>query len=236
VAYLREPITQGFQHEFRGPVPIDSIFDPEKDATTRNSFTRLADQAFAGIPPKGVADVIDSLDPFALRGRRLRTLLIKEVNPLAADFLVRRYAARIVLILRHPAAVADSFRRMGWLKDEFEAFGYEYGTHLAQAITASGKSSLTKILYEDLAGDPRAQFLQLFAELALRPPAKYETIIHEYCEEAKLATGPYEIRRSSQNEIHKWRHNLSAPQVSAVKNGYLRSALQYYREEGLWRA
>lgn len=62
--------------------------------------------------------VVGSINRFSPFSRSKRTLLIKEVNPIGVEFFVDRYFPKIVLILRHPAAVADSFKRMGWLDIE----------------------------------------------------------------------------------------------------------------------
>lgn len=230
VAYLREPVNQSYQNKFKA----NPIIDPGSDKITLKWYTRFADRAFAGIPPKHVPDVIDNVKDFSLLQRRSRTLLLKEVNPLATDFFVRRYSPRVVLILRHPAAVADSFERMGWLDQPYDEFGYLYGTHLAQAVEASRKAWCMVVFFEDLATDPLNQYPNLFSSLGLRLPTEFERVVAEFCENQNYDARPYEIRRLSQGEVNKWRTNLSQTQIDAVMKGYLRSPLEYYRTETAW--
>jgi Sulfotransferase domain len=229
-AYLREPVNQSYQNKFKA----DPIIDPASDETTLKWYTRFADRAFAGIPPRNVPDVIDSVKDFSPLQRRSKTLLLKEVNPLAADFFVRRYSPRVVLILRHPAAVADSFERIGWLDRTHEDFGYLYGTHLTQAMEASSRGWCMVVFFEDLAIDPLNQYANLFSSLGLRLPAEFDRVVAEFCENQNYGSAPYEVRRLSRNEVNKWKTNLSQAQIDSVMKGYLRSPLEYYRAESAW--
>jgi hypothetical protein len=169
VAYLREPINQVLQRRSGQATATESVFDPHADAATLRQYTRLADRAFAGLPPGNVPDVVERASDVSVRGRRQRALLIKAVNPLAAELFVERYAPKVVLVLRHPAAVAHSYHRLGWLHGQFEAFGLEYGTHLARAREASKKGWSLTVRYEDLARDPAREFPRLFGALGIRP-------------------------------------------------------------------
>lgn len=224
-AYLREPVNQSYQNKFKA----DPIIDSASDQITLKWYTLFADRAFSSIPPTHIPDVIDNLKDFRLLQRRNKTLLLKEVNPLAADFFVHRYSPRVVLILGHPAAVADSFGRMRWLDRTHEEFGYSYGTHLAQAVEAGQKGWCRIVFFEDLAMDPLNQYANLFSSLGLRLPAKLRSVMAEFCENQNGDGRPYEIRRLSRGEVNKWRKNLSQPQIDAVMKGYFKSPLGYYR-------
>ena len=225
-AYLREPVTQAYIKTYRE----GALIDPYRDSVTLERYTHFADQAFAGISSPGVPWVIKNLEAFSIANRRNKTLLIKEVNPLAAGFFVRRYAPKVVLVLRHPVAVADSFRRIGWLTGGFEEFGYNYGMDMARAIE-SIETGWAKILrFEDLALDPQRQFHDLFAALGVRKPLEFERVIADYCEGAGNSEDPYELQRSSRDEVDKWRENVSQADIAAVMRGYERSGLKYYLE------
>jgi hypothetical protein len=231
VAYLREPVNQGFQQRFGGDTRVDSVFDPHIDAATLRWYAHFADRAFAGIPPRNVPDVVDRAGDFSLRERRRRTLVIKEVNPLAADLLVARYAPKTILILRHPAAVADSYERLGWLGGQFEEFGRLYGLHLARAVAAVGTRSSLVVRYEDVARDAKTEFPRLFAWLGIRPPADLPDVLSEFCERESRNPAPYEIRRASPWEADKWRRTMPRAAAEAVMRGYLESSLRDYRED-----
>jgi Sulfotransferase family len=227
VAYLREPVTQPYLNG----ATRETVVDPESDLETKNLYESLADRAFAGVLPWRLDDVVESADAFALRGRRHRTLVIKEVNPLAAGFYVRRYRPKIVMILRHPAAIAESYERLGWLDGAFEEIGFLYGTHLAAALEACRAASLTVLRFEELALDPRSGFRALFDSLALQPPDDFEGAVVELCETPGSTHDAYEVRRSSREEAFKWRERLEPIQIGAVMRGYLRSPLPYYRDD-----
>ena len=152
-------------------------------------------------------------------------------NPLAADFFVHRYSPQVLVLLRHPAAVAESCRRMGWVGDGFEDFGYCYGNQLAQAIDACGGPA---ILYEEFAKDPLNQFRKLLSFLDLPCPNMFETSIREFSENPDEIRSPYEVRRMSLHETDKWKRNLTQTEIDAVRKGYMRSALDYYREDQEW--
>jgi hypothetical protein len=230
VAYLREPINTELQRRGAG-APVESVMDPRADATTAEWYTRVADRAFAGIVAADAPDVLVDAAAFGLGERRRRRLLIKEVNPLAIELLVERYGPTIVLLLRHPAAVADSYQRLGWLGGAFEEFGRSYGTHLAHALEVGRRGSLLPLRYEDVARDPWTEFPRLFAALGIREPSDLPGVLREYCEDPTADPSPYEIRRASAAEADKWRRTMAPEDTAAVMRGYLESPLPYYRPD-----
>jgi hypothetical protein len=227
VAYLREPVSQ----PYLAGTTKETVVDPDSDVETLELYTKLADRAFEGVLPWRLENVVASTDAFALRSRRHRTLVIKEVNPLAAGFYVRRYRPKVVIILRHPAAIAESYERMGWLDGAFEELGLLYGTHLATALAACESTSPTIVRYEDLALDPRSGFRDLLETLGFRAPENFENVVVELCEATRVPHHAYEVRRSSREEAVRWRERIRPDQLDAVMRGYLRSPLPYYRDD-----
>ena len=226
IAYLREPVNQAYQKRY-----MDwAVIDPFRDRTTLTRYTRLADQAFAGIPPMNVPGVMDNSDDFSLSGRSRKTLMIKEVNPLAGGFYASRYSPKILFLIRHPAAVADSFERMGWLKGQFEEFGYSYASVISRAIEDISKGWSRVILFEDIAANPEKRFDNLFDSLDVRPPIEFKKVVTQFSDHARDNQDPYSIRRVSQDEVNKWQRNLNSSQIDAVMTGYLRSNLKYYTD------
>lgn len=237
LAYLREPVHQGFQERFEVPALIHSgEFETDLRCCTRFDAAWLAhyrlcaDKAFAGIPPVRAEDVIDDLHDLRFLHRHKKHLLIKEINPFMTEFLVKRYAPRVVFIIRHPAAIADSFERMGWIEGDYEEFGYIYGTSLADAMTSAGASTAATLVYEDVAAAPARQFTELYSALGIRPPAVFEDLISAFCENRAPDDHPYGIRRTSRNEALKWQRQMSREKYEAIMRGYCRSRLPYYRD------
>ena len=136
-------------------------------------YRRFATDAFAGIPPVELLDDSFRARAFGWPGRGGRRLLVKEVNPRAACWYLRTFAPELLLLVRHPAAVADSYLRAGWWPEsDMEAFGREYGDAVAFAIESAQRTGATLLQYEDFALDPATHFLWLFRTLAVRvPPA-----------------------------------------------------------------
>ena len=227
VAYLREPVTQPYV----GGARRDTVVDPEADPVTRRRYARLADRAFAGVLPWRLEDVVENVAPFSLRERARRTLVIKEVNPLAARFYTSRYRPKIVLLFRHPAAVAESYERMGWLDGAFEELGGMYGAHMAAALDASDARSTTVVRFEDLARDPREGFRALFTTLGFRIPDAFERLVEDLCETEYAGDDPYATKRVSRDEAYKWRERLSRRAIDAVMRGYRRAHLRHYRDD-----
>ena len=231
IAYLREPINQACITEFEG----STVVDPARDERTLEAYCRFGDLAFSGRPPVHVHNVVDSIWDFTPFRRSKRVLLIKEVNPLAAGLFVGRYSPKMILVARHPAAVADSYLRMGWLAaDGLEQFGYRYGKNMEAALEACVEARGTTVRFEDIALHPREQFSRLFDYLGARLPSDFESIVAEYSESKVSNADPWSVRRNSRDETVKWRPHLGSKQVDAVMKGYLRSELPFYREEEDW--
>lgn len=235
IAYLREPVTQPFQATFPRSAPHDTLFDPAAEPGQLQKYTRFADAAFAGIPDPELFDDGFRAPAFLPCARTRRTLLIKEVNPRATAWYVDRYAPAVLLLVRHPAAVADSFVRAGWWgQDELEDFGTHYGRDIAFALHACARSTLLLLRYEDFAVAPRARFAALFEQLSIRAPRGLDRIVEAY----SLATGDpadrYDVHRRSAEEAVKWRKRLSPGAVADVRRGYLRAGLELYGEDADW--
>lgn len=216
IAYLREPITRIYLDGWGETMP-----DVDRNSDARHVYQDIADKTFAGIPVAGEG-CVRNLAPFAPLGRSRRHLLIKEVNPHAAAFFAERYAPMVLLLLRHPAAVAESFERMGWLKEGFEELGYHYGLSMANAARAILHLPHILIHYEDLAAAPESKFAELFGFLGVTPPPNFEGVIDLYCRQDG-SDQPYETRRISAQQMDKWRTRLDRKSVDLVMAGVSRS-------------
>jgi hypothetical protein len=140
-----------------------------------------------------------------------------------------------MLLLRHPAAVADSFRRLNWLQDlTLEMFGYLYGTRMHQAVEAVRKADSKIIFYEQIANNPHAGFSEIFSFMGVSVPQNFERALSRYCH-SEGDSYSFETRRVTARQINKWKSNLRQRDIDEIRRGYFRSPLPYYREETQWK-
>ena len=242
LAYMFEPITRPYQ-KYQAGQAMPDLKDPE----TYQNYLKYTQEAFWGMPPKQL-DASESLRQFSIFGRKQRQLLIKEVNPRAAELYCKHFHPTILFLVRHPAAVALSFWEQGWLAspdvmlyaanfngDEWEKFGYAYGIAIKTAWDTIRKFSYPNriIVYDELASNPLAEFKKILEYLDVKVPGNFDDVINEYCFTG-AATQGYHIRRVSSMMIAKWKHKLDADTVSKIRRGYLKSGFDYYNAESDW--
>jgi hypothetical protein len=244
VAYLREPITQQYIFKHGGRF---ALVDLNSNPLARSIYRKLGDEVFNGIPPQH-PDVVNDLGDYVYPRRQGKRIMIKEVNPRAVSFYCDRYKTQVLLLLRHPAAVALSFYRLGWLDSSdaqmetnnpnasiWEQFGYAYGAVMHNAIhTLQNQGGHTVMLYRQLAENPHQEFKDLFASLELEKPANFDAIINRYCYAVKDTTPREEIERTSKTMVFKWKDELTDRQISDLRTGFLQSKIEYYRDAVDW--
>lgn len=243
VAYLREPITQQYIFEHGGRF---ALVDINKNSSARAIYQKLGDEVFQGIPPKQSL-VVNNWRDFTYPSRKGKRILIKEVNPKAAHFYCEHYNPRVVLLLRHPAAIALSFYQLGWLESSdvqmqtanphaspWEKFGYAYGTIMHNAIqTLRENGDHQIIIYRHLAKDPYNQFKKLFQALELELPPNYDALIGKYGYSSKR-TSRGELDRTSRNIVFRWKEELTDQQIAGLQEGFLQSKMEYFRDPAEW--
>jgi hypothetical protein len=238
-AYLREPITQPYMKIYGGLRPVFLTEDDHPDITT---YKRLADNAFAGRPSLNKGGVDNKNDFLPFSKNILKRLLIKEVNPAAADFFCKRYEPFLLLLLRHPAAVALSYYEQGWLKnvgsnnfDEWVSFGRLYGTFMADAVSTASNYENSKIIkYEELVKDPRQSFLDIFNCCNVEAPEDFDAVIEKYCHAKNDVSSGYQTQRNSKLTSEKWKNKLNAEQLVSLRKGFLESKLEFYKDPSDW--
>jgi len=217
--YLREPVTQS-DASFYDRGTVFALDTPD----VRTAYRRLADKAFIGWPDFDKI-VVRFPNQWALRWRRPRRIVIKEVNPLACDWYVRCYHPRVVLLVRHPAAVALSFQRKGWLgtqPDDWAKNGELQGRALRAALDALGGYPSHKIVsYETLCADPMGGFKSLFDFAGLM----WNDWIQEFVGQTL---------RNSERMIGAWRGHVSPGALEALRGSYRQFGLLWYRKEEEW--
>jgi Sulfotransferase domain len=243
VAYLLEPITQAYLTAREGNY---TLVDIDNDPIAYSLYKELSDNTFQGVPPD--IRTLPNFRHFCLFKRRTRHLLIKEVNPKAAGLYCQHYQPKILFILRHPAAVALSFARQGWLESPdaqldtgdpdasvWEKFGHAYGSAIKGALSIiQNRCDCDIIFYEDLVRDPEEQFKGLFQSLDLDMPPDYQELIQNYCYSQKLVENNYQTYRISKDSLYKWCKELSISDITSLRKGFEISGLEFYSNNVDW--
>ncbi|MBU3019330.1 sulfotransferase [Paraglaciecola agarilytica] len=244
LAYVREPVTQPYLKRYSGERPVFMLNDSHADAAV---YTRLANQTFSGVPSlhKGVVDNKRDFLPYSKT--KPKKLLIKEVNPGAARFYCTHYDLSLLLLLRHPAAVALSFYEMGWLNkhgkllkedtqlDEWGRFGKLYGMFMADAVEVANRYQQSKIIrYEQLVNAPEQEFSDIFKHCNVEAPDYFDSVIAKYCHAKNDISSGYQTQRDSKLTSEKWKNKLNAEQLASLRKGFLESKLEFYQDPSDW--
>lgn len=254
--YLREPLTQTMRAEHT-VVPVDPRRPPAELVTA-------GDRAFGGNADFPSNILIDP-SQWSLRERGRRRVVIKEVNPMAAAWLLERYRPRVVLLLRHPAAIAASYWSLGWREIErqtakipaalLDALG---GDARAAARSASGFWAHHAVLqavamrlgidalasdpdhrivrYEDICTEPESEFRQLFEFAGLQWDGAVAGRVHQHSSPLSNAgTRAFGTSRNSASMPDSWRQNVTAADLQQMADVYRRFALPYYDSDADWQ-
>jgi hypothetical protein len=202
IEYLREPITQSWL-----------------DAGNRTPLVNpLRDDDYR-------RHVGTSLQPTTSRR------LIKEVNPLLIPYALDESPVQVILLRRHPCAVALSYHERGWTRlDVEERFGIEaagdfwrdHGAYqallLGPAATAIKGRGLV-ISYEALTRRPEKAFAGLATELDLVWDAASSEFLRTTLS-SDDRSDPYAVRRDAAHARERWRSAMSKQQQNAVLAGF----------------
>jgi hypothetical protein len=167
--------------------------------------------------------------------RSTRRVVIKEVNPLACGWHIAHYAPRVVLLVRHPAAVALSWQRKGWLvptEKSWAANGEVQGRALRAALDALSRHAPHRVIaYEDLCTDPIGVFKSVYAFAGLSWDVRAEQFIHE---RTVVDGTQWDTSRKSQTMIHRWRTQVVPSHVNALHHTFAEFDLPWYRSPFDW--
>ena len=115
--HLHEPLTQPLLAAGQDQQTNFEV-DPARPPAL---YARCAQAAFAGLPAFPLrpgtrpTQIVRYPEQWALAQRSRRRLVIKEINPFACGWLLQAYRPRLIYLVRHPAAVALSNHRLGFL-------------------------------------------------------------------------------------------------------------------------
>ena len=234
-AYLREPLDQLFRAQ--GGPSTTHAFEPGPPPP---AYQQAAALAFAGVPdfPQRMG-VVPSPRQWALAGRRGRRVVIKLVNPFAAPWLLRTYPPRLIYLVRHPAAVAVSYRRLSWWSTDpaiWTQVGRSYhDAHQAVLAVSAGGANVRIVSYESLCLEPLAQFRALFEFAGLTWNERLAASI-----QAQTSGGddgnPYSLARDSRAQVGRWRHEIQPQELADLRAGFCHSPLPWYQAEEEWKS
>lgn len=254
--YLREPITQSYM--VRAGSHSASFFEVPIDGPDRAGYAKFARAAFSGVPsfPRSI---IKYPNQWSLSLRAEKRIVVKEVNPLAIEWISRVYQPRIILLIRHPAAVANSFFKLNWSDPKFEdrfsretldrelperrhipssfwaQHGILQGLVLRLALRAFNTcKDFIVVRYEDLCDEPLSTFRRLydFAELLWNVDIE-DQILARSSTGGTADPGPYDVYRNSKVEAEKWKWEMSREAIEEVRTAYLSLNPSYYLD-GEW--
>ncbi|MGH9324269.1 MAG: sulfotransferase [Vicinamibacteria bacterium] len=254
--YLDEPLTQSYL-DLMGKRASFFEYDACENKVI---YDRLATLAFQGVP-RFIERIVPYPEQWSIFGRHVKRVVVKEINLLVLEVLMKRFRPRIVYLLRHPVAVARSFHSLGWNGDQFrerfatstlssleERFRIPYGADFweqsgaLQAIvqnttmdTMAAPADYTVVRYEDICNDPVGEFSKLFDFCELPFSSKDRQRIEDSTnEKTAYRPGGYDIARNSKEMVDRWRTDVSRENVERVRNGYFANRPLFYTNDTEW--
>ena len=238
-AYLREPINQTYlNNEGCGQ---SSLIEIDTDSVAPPSYVNARAKVSAAIPDFEY-DVVSDRGQWSLRSRPIRTLVVKEVNPLAIRYLLQGFRPYVIYLTRHPVAVAHSFYVSGWTGERLsdatlarlgrarhfraDSFWFNLGVVQAYAhhmvLTAlSGYEGWYQVRYEHLCINPMQVFRVLFGLCGLQfDETSQERVSRSADSREVYRPGEYSTQRDSPAMPTLWRSQVSSVQCAELRDGY----------------
>lgn len=231
--YLHEPINQSYHQSSADKESIFYIEPLHPPVVCKEA----ADLAFAGIPAVQIKGAVKNPRQWRFFARHNRHLVIKEVNPLACEWLIRNYAPQIIFLIRHPAAVALSHKKMGWGSD-LPTYWRETGDYQGRALKGCLNALVDHphriiVKYEDLCLKPLEIFRQLYDFTGLA----WSHSVYEFIQTRTKGGKPEDVwstARNSQEIAYAWKSKFSKQQIEDVHQGYQTHDVPWYRAREDW--
>lgn len=222
-------------------------------------FESCLDPAFKGLITAGSTWIMQPYRRF-LPGARV---VIKEVaSLLLLEWVYKRYQPDILLVFRHPCAVALSEKNKNTpvddpieeiLKQEdlvnnhlspylsvlekakkpFEIYGALWGARNRVITDLNQKYPEWKVLfYEDLCDDPNKCFHELFDHFNLKWTEKVDRYVNRST--SKVKPGTFSPFRVTKNQTNKWKNKMTNDEIEQVRKFVEPFNLPYYNKESDW--
>lgn len=256
--YLREPMTQSnlalgaerplFYIDHDTPSPI---------------YQRFADMAFSGLP-NFQHGVVYNPKEWSLLRRRKKRLVIKEVNPIICEWLLKRYKPKVIFLVRHPVAVALSYLKRGWVNIEIKKilldnqhmidghlrFWKEYLKSIPSdfwVLHGSMQGAILRIVRGNLTTYVDHRII-LYEDLCANPIKGFLDLFDftGLCWDEKIRTliieksingngdNPYSTARDSKKMINSWKDKISKEELNRLKAAYSIFDLPWYNSPDSW--
>lgn len=252
-AYLREPLNQAWLREHAGSGnSVTTYIDPDAPLTV---YSQPAREAFTGLPLFG-SSVVQFPAQWPVTRRNNRQLIVKEVNPLCLEWIIGEYNPKILLLFRHPAAVALSRWRMGWRSIGLEQSHVfhprllaRYGDSIEYLKTAKGfwekegarQGFITKyacdivrscddhliLYYEDMCRDHERQFRRLYEFCGLTMTKSAFSTIRDHSLRGDPSMQSSTFRNSQDMEF-SWQHEINRDSLQKIWDFYEKFDLSLY--------
>lgn len=222
VQYFREPFSRTHVASTKGEtlVPVAAGALPPAYQRADRRFER-------GSPhfrPSVIGDV-RQWPPFKSAPARV---VVKEVNPLATGWFVEAYDPDLVLLVRHPADIALSFKARGWWDPDpddprrpWYAFGEKVARSWAAMLAGAEGARALHARYEDICLDTGAEMRRIFDFAGIQPGDEFTTLVGDLNRQDGAAEAdPYALMRDSSAQVDKWRDAADPADVAALADGF----------------
>src|SRR4051812_6670227 len=237
-----------------------AAYDPALARTLAFRYD-LARQVRALRSPREAAHAARDLAAFArARATHARPLVKDPIALFSAEWLAARFGMDVVVTIRHPAAFANSLKRLGWthdfrgflgdarlapFADEIRAQAEQPGPVLDQAILLwricyrlvddyrRAHPDWVFVRHEDLSRDPVPGFERLFERLGLEltPSARTEIERSSSATNPPEAASKHDVRLDSRANLAGWRSRLDAEEIERIREGTRDVWPAFYAEE-----
>lgn len=245
--YFREPIRAACADRSDLDWQAGEYVDPDRPA---EALTAITDAVFSGRPPnvRGVFAFRDTPRDLSTPAR----LLIKEIHLGATEFFIRRYRPKIVLLYRHPAAVALSIKNIGWHKkdrnisrsnssgnvstsdDFWQAQGERQALIHRRVFDITAEyGDCRKVKYEDLCENSFDQFRDLAEYLGLNYSPGIENQIRK-SDRTPPNDDPYSTMRPTRQMPNAWKEKLAVADLETLRDAYLANDPPVYETLADW--
>ena len=190
--------------------------------------------------------------------------LLKEPNAcFSSDFLARRYGLKVIVLVRHPAAVVASFKRMGWPSDldrilqqktlirkYFSKMPLEKHRDRVEEISLLWlmvMDVLTRFMeknkdwilvrHEDLCRHPLGEFEKIFEKLNIFFSKKMKNRIISSTQSETVTPedkNPFHLKRNSRKLAGAWQGLLTVGEIEKIKR-IVRLVSDHYYQEKDWK-
>jgi hypothetical protein len=189
--------------------------------------------------------------------------LLKEPNAcFSSDFLAQRYGWKVIILVRHPAAVAASFNRVEWPSDldrilqqktliqkyfsEIPLEKYRDRLEKISLLWLMVMSVLTRFLeknkdwilvrHEDLCRNPLGEFEKIFEKLNIFFSKKMKNKIISSTQSETVTPenkNPFHLKRNSRKLACAWQGQLTAEEIEKIKS-IVRPVSDHYYSDQDW--